>query len=456
MADADPVGMTPNGLASSYVRGPPTNAARRFSVGDPAWRRRTHLVDVTRRGPGPSRLRSVVIAACVAGLGFGWLLFWAAPAGAWRAAEPTIASASVSVEAATSQSLHDQCASVVSTNLCETALTVIHAHVQIPAGGGEDCEGPARVGYVSDIGGDGHLSKSWPGGDWESNCYAMEGCSESSACELSWPVYPFAYGGIADCTNRGFAVEVSLDFLGNGEGYSKAYPISIEPPSGCNNGRGQSGGGSQGGGAGSSGTGGSCLTTSTCVIPLNYSGVVRGQPYVAHADGSRTPFRDVTSLKSGDWIRTGSNGVARWGIGYSNGVGIACAMWVGPNSSLGFTTLLITTRGIFFVTAMLSKGEAVVQQAVIPVTLDTPNAIVKTASAAGASRASAAATGATFTVQKTGSSSLVQVYGGSVTVSDAHGKHTIVVRAGFESSVKGSGPPSRARRFKAPKHRFWH
>ena len=189
---------------------------------------------MARGKPRPSCGRSVLTGtiACIAALGSGWLLFWAAPAGAWRTAEPTIASASVSVEPATSQSLHDQCASGVSASLCEV-LTVIHLQVQIPAGGGEDCEGPARVGYASDIGSDGHLTTSWAGGDWESNCYAMEGCPELSACELNWTVDPFAYGGTRDCTNKNFAVEASLEFLGNGEGYSKAYPISIEPPNGC-------------------------------------------------------------------------------------------------------------------------------------------------------------------------------------------------------------------------------
>src|ERR1017187_1950821 len=207
---------------------------------------------MARGNPRASCMRPVVtgmIAACVAALGSGWLLFSAAPAGAWREAEPTIASASVSVEPATSQSLHDQCASGVSANLCEKVLTVIHVQVQIPPGGGEDCAGPARVGYASNIGGTGNLTEGWPGGDQQQNCDAMAGCSESSACELNWTVYPFAYGGTVDCTNRSFAVEVSLDFLGNGEGYSKAYRISIEPPNGCKNeGSGQSGGGSPGGG----------------------------------------------------------------------------------------------------------------------------------------------------------------------------------------------------------------
>lgn len=242
--------------------------------------------------------------------------------------------------------------------------------------------------------------------------------------------------------------------------YSNVVAFTVPSGSGTSgsgtSGTGTSGTGTSGSGTSGGGTSGSCITTATCVIPLNYSGVVRGQPYVAHADGSQTPFRDMTSLKSGDWIRTGSNGVARWGMGYSNGVGLACAMWAGPNSSLGFTTLLISAQGIFFMTAVLSNGEVVVEQSVIDLTLRTPNAIVKAARVAKASGAHAAAAGATFTVQKTGSSSLVQVYGGSVMVSNAHGKHTVVVKAGFESSVKGSGPPSRARRFKVPKHRFWH
>jgi hypothetical protein len=181
-----------------------------------------------------------------------------------------------------------------------------------------------------------------------------------------------------------------------------------------------------------------------------------GSHYVAHADGSRTPFADVTSLKSGDWIKTGSNGVARWGWGYSNGVGFAGGMWVGPNGSLAFTTLLISAQGGLIVTAVLVNGEAVVEQSVADFTLHTPNAIVKSPSAAKASKASAAATGATFTVQKAGSTSIVQVYACSVTVSDAHGHHTVVVRAGFESTVKGSGPRSRSRRFTVPKHRFWN
>lgn len=412
-----------------------------------------------RRSPATAMLPVLLLT--------GWLLFWAAPAGAVSYAVPTIVGAEPKEEAVTPQDLHDQCASRLQ---CEGTLTAVQVKVSIPPGGGADCEGPGRVGYASNIGTEGHLTTSWPGGDWEQNCYAMEGCPEynTSPCSLEWTLYPFAYagGGTRDCTHSEFAVEVSLEYMGNGEGYSKAYPVTIKPPKGCKeegggksgggtSGNGTSGNGATGNGTSGNGTSDSCITTATCVIPLNYSGVIRGQPYVVHADGSRAPLQDVTSLKSGDWIKTGSNGVARWGIGYSNGVGIACAMWAAPNTGLVFTTLILSTQGMFFWSAVLAKGEVVVQQAVVPVRLDTSNAIVKTASAKGASKASAAAAGATFTIQKTGSSSLVQVYGGSVTVSDAHGGHTVVVRAGFQSSVERSGPPSRARRFKAPKHRFW-
>jgi hypothetical protein len=194
-----------------------------------------------------------MIAACVAALGSGWLLFWAAPAGAWSNVEPTIIKASLLEEAAQPQSIHDQCTSGSFATFCEGTLTVIHVQVHIPPGGGEDCEGPARIGY--EIGPDGHLTTGWPGGDWEQNCSAMEGvggvaCTESSACEVNWTVYPFAYayGGMRDCTHKTVEVEVSLEFLGNGESYSKPWPVEIKPWTGCKNANsGQSGGASQSG-----------------------------------------------------------------------------------------------------------------------------------------------------------------------------------------------------------------
>jgi len=413
----------------------------------------------------------------------GSLLFWAAPAGAYVGGiVPSIESASILVTAP-QNGLHDTCTDEVSEKVCEETLTVIEVHVHLPDGAGEDCEGPAVVGYATEISG-GHLTSHWPGGDEEQNCAAV--CSSPTGeCTEVWNVYPFAYAGTpgAACTQE-LAVEVSLEYLGNGVGPSTASttdPQRFEHP-GCSKeaGGGQAGGtegsgtgtstsgsGTSGSGAGSNGTsgsgtggggtgGGSCLTTATCVSPLNFSGVIRGQPYVVHANGSRTPLQEVTSLKSGDWIKTGSNGVARWGMGYSNGVGMACAIWAAPNTGMVFTTFMVSAQGMLFWSAVLAKGEVVVQEAVVGVTVKTPNAIVKAGTAAKASQAGAAAAGATFTVGKTGSNSLVQVYAGAVTVSDAHGKHAVVVKAGFQSSVTGSAPPSRSRRFTVPKHRFWN
>jgi hypothetical protein len=185
-------------------------------------------------------VRAFGVAVAVAGAGalgltLGPPLFSGEPADAYVGGiVPTIESVSVNYTPAQS-SFHDTCSSEVSAAVCEKTLTVLEVHARLPAGAGEDCEGPAVVGYAANISG-GHLSTHWPGGDWGSNCAAV--CTSPTAeCAVVWSIYPFAYAGTsgADCVHKEFAVEVSLEYLGNGVGDSTAYPIpqKIELPNGC-------------------------------------------------------------------------------------------------------------------------------------------------------------------------------------------------------------------------------
>jgi uncharacterized membrane protein YgcG len=438
--------------------------------------------------------RSAAIGILPALLVTGWLLFWAAPAGAWSAVVPTITSASVSVEPATSQTAHDECATGVSASSCETVLTVIHVHVQLPAGGGEDCQGPTHVGYASEINSEGRLKNYWLGDNQGQNCGSMEGCPEHAACELTWTAEPFAYGGKVDCTHRSFAVEVSLEYLGNGEGYSKAYPVTIEPPKGCKEeGGGTSGTGTSGTGTGSSGRGGGgesgsdCLATASCVVPfLRPPQVLHGTAVLLHADGTSERLRDAHGVQGGDTIKTGSKSAAR--IRFDNDDDLT----LGPN-----TSVKVVSRGSILSSVLCGVGCSVLVPAISvageviwrisggapPLLLGGFNPYAETwpdfagyttapilheglPSGAPGGRASDvgqlaqarnASAGAVFTLETTPSAMRVSVYAGAVRLRNIRGKRkqTVNVKAGFQSLVNGTRVPSKPRRFKPPTQPFW-
>jgi len=275
--------------------------------------------------PRAFRMRPAVaamIAACVAALGCGWLLLSAAPAGAWAKVDPTIVKATVVEEAVKPLGIHDQCASGFFTAFCEGTLTVIDVQVHIPPRGGEDCEGSTRVGYESTpLDSEGHLSGGWPGGDQGQNCWAMEGCSETAECTLEWTIYPFAYGGTKDCTHNRFELEVSLEYLGNGEGYSPPYPVEIKPwTDGCTNTvSGPSGGGSHGD------------------VTLK-----EGQATIVHADGSKQTCEpgncsDIT-FGVGDRVTTGPGT-------YLEIESKAGRFFLGPKTTLTLTAKFIELSG---------------------------------------------------------------------------------------------------------------
>jgi hypothetical protein len=260
------------------------------------------MMTLEDHAPRPSRLRRIhaigvpvaLVGACTLILALGLSSFCGPSASAYVGGiVPSIESASVNYTPAQS-GLHDTCSGEVSAEACEKTLTVIEVHAKLPPGAGEDCEGPAVVGYASNISG-AHLSTHWPGGDWESNCGAV--CSSPSAeCSVVWNVYPFAYAGTpgADCIHKEFAVEVSLEYLGNGEGYSTAYPIpqKIELPSGCKASGAQKEGAQTGG------------------APVAFS-LQEGEARIRHADGSEESCGStgcrVILFGVGDTVTTGSS-----------------------------------------------------------------------------------------------------------------------------------------------------
>jgi len=424
----------------------------------------------------------------------GWLLFWAAPAGAWSAVVPTIASASVSVGPATSQTAHDECATGISASSCGQVLTVIDVHVQIPAGGGEDCQGPTHVGYASEINSEGHLKNYWLGDNQGQDCGSMGGCPEHAACELTWTADPFAYGGKVDCTHSSFAVEVSLEYLGNGEGYSKAYPVTIEPPNGCKEeSSGTSGTSTSGSGTGSSGGGGGgesgsdCLATASCVVPfLRAPQVLHGTAVLLHADGTSEPLGDAPGVQGGDTIKTGSKSAAR--IRFDNDDDLT----VGPNTSVKvvsrgsiLSSVLCGVGCIVLVPAIEVAGEVIwrISGGAPPLLLGGFNPYAETwpdfagyttapilheglpSGAPGGrtsdvgqlAQASNASAGVVFTIQTTPSTMRVSVYAGALRLRDIRGKRkqTVNVKSGFQSLVNGTRVPSKPRRFKPPAQPFW-
>jgi hypothetical protein len=355
------------------------------------------------------------IAACLAALGCGSLLFSAAPAGAWPFAEPTIVGAgtTVSEEPTNPQGLHDQCTGGSFAPLCEGTLTLIHVQVQIPALGGGDCEGPARVGYESDIGGDGHLTKTWPGGDWEQNCYTMGTCTESSGCEVNWTVYPFVYGGMRECTDKKLAVEVSLEFMGNGEAYSKAYPVSIKPwTSGCKNqGSGQSAGGSQG------------RVT-----------VKQGQATILHADSTEQTCEvgncSGITFGVGDRVTTGPDTYLEIASGAGKFI-------LGPK-----TTLTLTAKFI-----ELSGGEARFKLTHSPCRIDVSRPDVSQPAGSGGLIAWIApkkCDGANLSVKGNAKGAEIRDdNNGQLGVSNGKGRDTVELkRSGEETHVGAKGPPA--------------
>lgn len=125
---------------------------------------------------------------------------------------------------------HDNCGDGVA---CDTQFTVVHLVVQLPPGGSNYCEGPIVFGYASDVGPDGYFTSSWPGVDFEQLCGGTSAPGCPDRCQ--WEAEPFFYAGAPprDCTHTAYAVEASLEYLGNGTQYSTAFPITIPPPQGC-------------------------------------------------------------------------------------------------------------------------------------------------------------------------------------------------------------------------------
>jgi hypothetical protein len=65
--------------------------------------------------------------------------------------------------------------------------------------------------------------------------------------------------------------------------------------------------------------------------------------------------------------------------------------------------------------------------------------------------------GTIYTVESTSNSTRVRVYDHTVAFTNTHGKvkRTVMVHAGYESTITGSSPPTQPRRFTPPAHPFW-
>ncbi|HXW57880.1 MAG TPA: hypothetical protein VEJ23_00230 [Solirubrobacteraceae bacterium] len=217
--------------------------------------------------------------------------------------EPTINSVTVSntfntATAGTPAELRDSCAQGTPEEACKNTLTTVTTKVTYPPGAIQYCAGPIVFGLSSDVNAEGYLSPSWPGGDYEQNCGAFQGCPQTGPCVTEISGYPFVYGLARNCTNTSYDVETSIEFLGNGTSYSKTYPVSIPIPQACENG----GVGGSGGNNGRGNNGGGGTTASNITMKS-------GSATIKHANGNEqtcehTCPSDIT-FGVGDMILTG-------------------------------------------------------------------------------------------------------------------------------------------------------
>jgi len=197
--------------------------------------------------------------------------------------------------------------------------------------------------------------------------------------------------------------------------------------------------------------GGGCLATATCVVPLlRAPDLVRGQAEVKHADGTTECLCHVTALRSGDTIGTNKIGSAAVNFDFNDGFDVF------PN-----TTVRVAAPNLFEMLAGVTAWDQLTSFPAVydglaevwagpspkPPVLPEPSSLPQPTG--GPTSHSARAVLQMFTVWTTGSFTRVRDYDGAVRLRNIKGDHerTVFLRQGFESTIRGTAPPSKPRPF---------
>lgn len=166
--------------------------------------------------------------------------------------------------------------------------------------------------------------------------------------------------------------------------------------------------------------------------------VLRGQVMLTHADGTREPVTKDTRFRAGDTITTGANALVELRLG-----GGGDLLRLAARSSFTFEE---AAGGGFDLKKFVGKVWLRVST-----TRSERRAGVITPNAAVPPR------GTTFTVEADERLTRVRVYEHSVAVGNTRGEvqATVIVKAGYETVVRGSSPPTKPRRFVKPSKPFW-
>jgi hypothetical protein len=210
-----------------------------------------------------------------------------------------------------------------------------------------------------------------------------------------------------------------------------------------------------------------CIETATCVVPLLRAPTVSHGTASLVRSGKIEPLADMQLLLPNDSIKT-QDGVAHLAV-TAGAVAAASsiAIVIGAGSIWALPALpILVVSGTVFQFASLQTFGSVLYDATgrgLQPEVRTSEMITRVNYAAcGACAPSgpiphlSSSTSASFSVQVTKTYSRIRVYQGAVRVQNRHGKQrTVTVRAGFQSVVQLSGPPSAPGRFTIPTHGFW-
>jgi hypothetical protein len=204
-----------------------------------------------------------------------------------------------------------------------------------------------------------------------------------------------------------------------------------------------------------------------CVVPwLRAPTVSHGTASLVRS-GKVVPLTDAQSLLPNDSITT-QDGVAHLAVtadAVAASSSIALVIGAGSIWALPALPILVVSGTVFQFASLQTFGSVLYDATghrLQPEVRTSPMITRVNYAACGACAPSgpvphlSPSTSASFSVQVTRTYSRIRVYQGAVTVQNRRGKQkTITVRAGFQSVVHLSGPPSAPGRFTFPSHGFW-
>jgi len=321
-----------------------------------------------------------------------------------------------------------------------------------------------------------------------SSSYGSQTASQSAGSGTTAQTVSATLSGLSPGATYHFRL-VATSAAGTSNGSDHAFTTATPPGSGGSGG--SAGGGTAGSGVSGGGealSGSDCLATAGCVVPfLRKAEVMRGTAQLLRADGTTEQLRQAPGVGGNAMIKTGRGSVAAIAFDSADGLtlGSDTSVKVVPRGAV-HDSLLCGVACIALVPAIEIAGEVVwrINGGQPPLLLGGFNRyaeawpdfegyskapILHEGLPSGApggrlsprmgrpARAAGPSAGPVFTLETTPTSMRVSVYIGSVRLRNIRGKRrqTVIVRAGFESTVSGSAPPAAPRRFTPPSNPFW-